>query len=306
MTTGMAPVRSRKAKVVQGALCMAALLFATCLCGCAARGYLSSDRLPYDKLAFPYANTQLKTSATLDVLNLARAPEYQFEQGAADELLLTQSDTAVAFSGRSPDGRKFWLTMVVFDEYRLTATRKYFFLVDERAETAPAAKTQLFVPPRKGLVFDSEFVVDPEILTTPYATEEAQKIATVRWLAERFQKDMTALVGRSDAPARGSALLSTAGMMMRQTFTGLLVDLDKSPGLAQKLADAGGVEFPHISMDKGRVRLLIQNDLAATTLRVHFPLPPLPTDGRESEGVGWTGGLTAPTPKDRTREGARP
>ncbi len=277
MTTGRPRAIRRKAKVVRGALRLPALLFATCLCGCAARGYLVSDRLPYAKLAFPYAHTQLKTSATLDVLNLGRAPDYQFGRGAAEELLLTQSETAVAFSGRSPDGRKFWLTMVVFDEFRLTATRKYFFLVDEQAETAPAAKTQAFLPPRKGLVFDSEFVVDPQILTTPYATQEAQKIAMVRWLAEQFQKDMTALVGGSGAPARGSALLSTAGMMMRQTFTGLLVELDKSPGLAQVLADPQGMEFPHISMNKGRARLLTQNDLAAMTLRVNFPLPSLPT-----------------------------
>jgi len=276
MTTGRPRIIRRKAQAVRRILCMAAFLFAICLCGCAARGYVSPGRLPYAKLAFPYANTQLKTSATLDVLNLARAPEYQFERGTADELLLTQSDTAVAFSGRTPDRRKFWLTMVVFDEYRLTATRKYFFLVDERAETAPAAKKQYFLPPRKGLVFDSEFVVGPEILTTPYATEEAQKVAMVRWLAEQFQKDMTALVGSSDAPARGSSLLSTSGMMMRQTFTGLLVELDRSPGLARSLADARGMEFPHISMNKGRARLLTQNDLAAMTLRVNFPLPPLP------------------------------
>jgi len=275
MTTGRPRIIRRKATAAQGILCIVALLFATCLCGCAAQGYLSPDRLPYAKLAFPYASTQLRTSASLDVLNLARAPEYQFDRDKADELLLTQSDTAVAFSGRSKDKRKSWLTLVVFDEYRLTATRKYFFLVDERAETAPAANKRYFLPPRKGLVFDSEFVIDPEILTTPYATEETQKVATIRWLAEQFQKDMTALLGSYDVPARGAAQLSTAGMMMRQTFTGLLVELDKSPGLAQTLADEHGMEFPHISMNKGRARLIARDDLAALTLRVNFPMPPL-------------------------------
>jgi len=298
MTTGRPRIIRRKAKAVRGILCMAALLFAICLSGCGVMGYLPPERLPYARLVYPYVNTQLKTSATLDVLNLARASEYQFERGtanelptwaqlhdiqaehqfalAADEVLLTQSDTAVAFSGRSKDRRKSWLTMVVFDEYRLTAKRKYFFLVDERAETVPTQPGRYLVPPRKGLVFDSQFVVDPEILTTPYATQEAQKVAMVRWLADQFQKDMTALVGSSDAPARGSALLSISGMMMRQTFTGLLVELDKSPGLAQTLADAQGMEFPHISMNKGRARLLVQDDLAAMTLRVNFPLDPLP------------------------------
>lgn len=303
MTTGRPRIIRRKAKAVRGVLCMAALLFATCLSGCGALSYLPPERLPYARLAFPYAHVQLKTSATLDVLNLARAPEYQLDRGATDELLLTQSDTAVAFSGRSKDKRKSWFTLVVFDEYRLTAKRKYFFLADEQAETVPTQPGQYLVPPRKGLVFDAQFVVDPEILTTPYATQEAQKVAMVRWLAEQFQKDMTALLGGSDTPARGSTVLSTSGMMMRQTFTGLLAELGKSPGLAQMLADESGMEFPHVSMDKGRARLLAQDDVGAATIRVNFPLDPLQTPGG-SEGVGWTG-LAAPASGDRARKGAR-
>lgn len=275
MTTGRPPIIRRQARAARRILCMAALLFAIVLSGCAARGYLPPERLPYAKLAFPYTHTQLKTSATLDVLNLGRAPEYQFKQGA-DELLLTQSDTAIAFSGRSTDGRKSWLTLVVFDEFRLTAKRKYFFLVDEQAEAVPTQPGRILVPPRKGLVFDSQFVVDPELTTTPYATQEAQKIAMLRWLAEQFQRDMTALVGGSGAPARGSEQLSISAMMMRQTFTGLLIELDKSPGLAQMLANAAGLEFPHISMNKGRARLLVHDDLATLTLRVNFPMDPLP------------------------------
>jgi hypothetical protein len=257
---------------------MAALLFAAALSGCTALGYLPPQRLPYTKLVFPYENTQLKISTTLDVLNAAKSPAYQFEKcDKAEELLLTQSDTAVAFSGRSADRRRWWVTLVVFDEYRLTAKRKYFFLVDEKAETAPMHTRDYLIPPRKGLAFDGQFVVDTEILTTPYATEDAQKVAMIRRLAEQFQTDVAALIGGSKAPARGSTLIPTAAMMMRQTFTGLLTELDKSPGLAQLLADPRGMEFPHVSMDKGHVRLLTQDDLATMTLRVNFPLEPLPT-----------------------------
>ena len=252
----------------RGALCMAALLFAAVLSGC-------GTPPPYAKLVFPYENTRLKASTTLDVLNSAKSPAYQFTASdKVEELLLTQSDTAVAFSGRSADSRRWWVTIVVFDEYRLTATRKYFFLVDEKAGTTPAPSATYLIPPRKGLVFDAQFVVDTEILTTPYATDDAQKVAMIRRLAEQFQKDVAALTGGSDAPARGSSLIPTAATMMRQTFTGLLVELQKSPGLAQNLAESRGIEFPHISMNKGRVRLLTQNDLAAMTLRVNFPLPP--------------------------------
>jgi len=263
MTTGTPRARS--------ALGMAALLFAALLSGCGAQP-------PYTKLVFPYEHTQLKVSTTLDVLNAAKSPAYQFTGfDNVEELLLTQSDTAVAFSGRRADGRRWWVTLVVFDEYRLTATRKYFILVDEKAETSPTHSPTYLLPPRKGLVFDAEFIVDTEILTTPYATEDAQKVAMIRRLAEQFQKDAAALVGGSDTPARGSSLISTAAMMTHQTFTGLLVELQKSPGLAQNLADSRGIEFPHISMNKGRVRLLTQDDLATMTLRVNFPLPPLAT-----------------------------
>ena len=255
----------------RGALCMAALLFTAFLSGCGATP-------PNAKLVFPYEHTQLKVSTTLDVLNAAKSPAYQFTGfDNAEELLLTQSDTAVAFSGRRADGRRWWVTIVVFDEYRLTATRKYFILVDEKAGTTPTHFPTYLVPPRKGLVFDAQFVVDTEILTTPYATEDAQKVAMIRRLAEQFQKDAEALVGGSDVPARGSSLIPTAAMMMRQTLTGLLVELQKSPGLAQNLAASRGVEFPHISMNKGRVRLLTRDDLAAMTLRVNLPMPSLAT-----------------------------
>ncbi|MBN1508564.1 MAG: hypothetical protein JW955_17070 [Sedimentisphaerales bacterium] len=276
MTSVRRPPIRREAGTARAILYIGTLLFAAAVSGCSTLEYVQAEYLPYEKLAFPYDHTHLKTSATLDVLNLARAPEYQLPQGKVEEVLLTQSDTAVAFSGRNKDRRKSWVTLVVFDEYRLTAKRKYFFLVDERAEAAPDSNDELLIPQKPGVVFDSEFVIDPEILTTPYATEEAQRAAMVRWLTEQYQKDVTALMGSFGAPARGSAVIATAAMMMRQTFTGLLVELDKSPGLAGKLADAKGVEFPHMSMKKGRARLLTHADLAALTLRVNFPMPPLP------------------------------
>ena len=81
MTTGMPRMRSREAKAVQGVLCMAALLFATVLSGC-------TVRLPYTKLVFPYENTQLKTSTTLDVLNAAKSPAYQFERLEAEGVFI--------------------------------------------------------------------------------------------------------------------------------------------------------------------------------------------------------------------------
>ena len=248
----------------RGILCMAALLFFFFLSGCGGLNLLPSQALPYDKLAIPYAATELGRSTTLDVLNLARESRYQFDDKQVEGVLLTQSDTVIAYSGRSADERKTWLNMLVFHEYRMTAGRKYFFCIDERARAFPR---------RKGILFDCRFVIDPEILTTPYATEEAQKIALVRWLAEQFERDLAGLVGHPLDPAQGSEIVLVSGMMVHQTFAGLLVELDESPGLAGHLGNKRGIPFPHLSLNEGRVRLRIDNNVAEITIRVNLPMP---------------------------------
>jgi len=264
--------RSRRAQVVRATLVMTALLFAAVGSGCS---YVRSDKLPYAKLALPYDRTQLKSTTSLDVLSLARDPDYQFQPSEAEPVLLTQSDAIVAYSGRSADGRKTWLDMIAFDGSRLTAARKYFFCIDERATTDPSRPKHHFLLPRRGLLFDSEFAIDPELLTTPYATEEAQKIAIVKWLAARFQDDVTILVGSPKAPAQGNEQVILSGMMVNQVFQGILVELTQSPGLAKNLATGQGVPFPHASLGTGRLRLLVENDTAVMTIRVNLSLTPL-------------------------------
>lgn len=269
MTIARPQTRSRRAHAGRAMQCIAALLFATVICGC------SSDKLPYAKLALPYDHTQLKSTTSLEVLNVARAPEYQFAPADADPVLLTQSDTVVAYSGRSADGRKTWLDLVAFDEIRMAAARKYFFCLDEHATTDPSRSGHRLFPARKGILFDSEFIIDPEVLTTPYATDEAQKTAILKWLTERFKNDATALVGSPKNPAQGNEQVTACAMMVNQLFQGILVKLAKSPGLAKNLATDQGIEFPHASLGPGRLRLLVQNDTATVTIRVNFPLPPL-------------------------------
>ena len=280
MTTDRPRTIRRKARAVRGIPCLAALLLTAALAGCAPESYMWPDELPYAKLAAPYNATTLKASTTLDVLNVAQDPAQQVRRKDVEAVLLTQGDTAVAYSGRSKDGQKTWLNVVVFDEYRMTAKRKYFIYVDERAQTAPGHEVWYLpwfvLPPRAAVFFDSEFTVDPEILTTPYATEEAQRIAVVRWLAEQFANDVAALMGGPNKPTQGNEYILTSGMMVRQVFQGALTELDKSPDLAKNLSDEQGIEFPHLSLTSGRLRLLVDNDVAATTMRVNLPLAPLP------------------------------
>ena len=225
MTIAGSHAAARKALAARTTLCMAALLFASALCGC---GGLRRPKLPYDKLATPYAATQLGRSTSLEVLNVARDPAYQFPQDKVEQVLLTQGDTAISYSGRSADTRKTWLNLIAFDEYRMTARRKYFFCIDERAKRVPGSNRMLF-PSRPGILFDAQFVIDTEVLTTPYATAEAQQIAILQWLAGQFSRDVAALVGNPADPAQGSEAILLSGAMVNQVFQGVLVELDKSP-----------------------------------------------------------------------------
>jgi len=263
---------SPRARVARVSLVMAALLSAFALPGCGGREYLR-PRLPYNQLSIPYAATQIGRSTSLEVLNVAREKAYQFDPKQVEQALLTQGDTVLAYSGRSIDSLKTWLNLVAFDEYRMTARRKYFFCADERAERAPDGSGKLLFPPRKGILFDAQFVIDPEVLTTPYATEEAQRIAILRWLAGQLDRDVTSLVGDAKRPAQGSDAVTLSGMMAGQVFQGLLAQFDKSPGLAKNLAEERGVAFPHMNLGEGRIRLVTQNDLGAVQIRVNLPMP---------------------------------
>jgi hypothetical protein len=266
------PPRGRYAQAVRVTLVITALLFTAIASGCSSSG---SDKLPYARLALPYDHTQLKSTTSLEVLNLAHDPACQFPPSEAEPVLLTQSDTIIAYSGRSANRLKTWLDMIVFDELRMTAGRKYFFCIDERATTDPSRPGHRWLVPRRGLLFDSECLVDPEVLTTPYATEEAQKIAIVKWLAERFKNDVTALIGRPKAPAQGNEQIAVSGMMVNQVFQGILTELARSSGLAKDLGTDQGIQFPHASLGEGRLRLLANNDTAVVTIRVNLPLTPL-------------------------------
>ncbi len=264
--------RRNRTGLAHAALRLAALWFFSGLCGCAALSYIPPEQLPYAKLADPYTRTQLKTSTTLDVLSLAQAPSYQFDPDSVGKLLLSQSDTAAALTGQSKNGLKSWVNIIVFDEYRLTARRKYFFCSDERATVSATDPKHYLIPPRKGLLFDAELVLDPQLRTTPYATEETRQLAVIRWLAEQVNADVRALTGSDEKPAHANELVALAGMMMNQVFRGILIELDKSPGLTRSLGEPRGVAFPHVSLDTGHIQMLVRDDVATVKIRVNLPM----------------------------------
>ncbi len=240
-----------------------------CLAGCS-----SSDQLSYARLAWPYYQTRLGASSTLDVLAQMEAPEYKFAPEQIDVQLLNQSDTAVASSGRSADGYKMWVNIVVFDKRRMTATRKYFFCSDERSREATKPSPAALFGHNKGLMFDAQLLLDPKIATTPYTTEEARRIAILRWASEQFTTDVRGLTNQAKEPTQINELVATAGLMMNQTFQGIMLAMTKSPAFARNLNDKAGVAFPHMSLGEGRVQMLATDNAVALKIRVNLPLTP--------------------------------
>jgi hypothetical protein len=84
------------------------------------------------------------------------------------------------------------------------------------------------------------------------------------------------LTGRATATTGADERVSTAGVMMNQVFQGVLAELDKSAALARNLSDVQGIEFPHISLGKGRIRMVVTDEIATVTIRVNLPMAPLP------------------------------
>ena len=89
--------------------------------------FLTPEGKPSEKEAFQsYYQTELKTSTTADVLVMINLPKYE---------TLSQSTSVIASAGEKKKGYKTWMKMVAFDENKLTAERKYLFMIDEKPKS---------------------------------------------------------------------------------------------------------------------------------------------------------------------------
>jgi hypothetical protein len=216
-----------------------ALLCFCVLCGCSTGEYLEPLVPPHDKeLSASYHQTKLKESNSADVLTTIHNPTYE---------LLSQSKSVVASQGLKKKGHKLWFNMVAFDENELTAKRKYFFLVDEKAKS-------LLILPGRRLIFDSEMVLEAKVLDEPYANENARRIAILRQVKENIRRDI-------DEVAPDNKWLGICGMLINQTLETVLQKLDESPVLASKLSDANGFGFDHITLGRGNIVMNVTDDI---------------------------------------------
>lgn len=227
-----------------------------------------TGRLDYERLSAIYDQTQVNASSTLDVLGMLRSPAYELGPKFAGTQLLSKGDTIIASSAQTKDAYKTWFNLVVFDERTMTAERKYFFLIDEKARVAPTKPKRYLIVPGRGLMFDSEMALESVMLDKPYATEEARQIAILRRVAENFSKDINELRQDAGEPGQGNEMLDVSAMIMNQAFETVLLELDRSPALAAKLTDAAGVSFDHINFDKGAIRMIVEEGIATVKIRL--------------------------------------
>lgn len=246
------------------ALCFYAGLFIVIhLAGCSAgsSSAVSKNRYPVqEELSAPYDRIVLKESLTLDALPKIRRSQNGSGSPLAETETVSHSDRVVASLGQSPDGYSTWFNMVTFHQYRLNVIRKYFFAVEDRAGSLRAR-------PRRGLRLECEMVLDKGTLDKSSTSENAERIAILRYVLEYIHKDINELGGDVDVPGQYNKQLDVCGMLINQMFETVLVNLESSPILAASLNQAGGVEFDHINFNKGTVQMLVADDTVSVRAR---------------------------------------
>jgi hypothetical protein len=257
-------VRSRKSEVYFPFFVLCILFSMLTLCGCSSviSPYVISkhQELPYDvNLSDSYYKIELEKSGALDVLPVIHKP---------DSELLSQSRSVVASLGQDEDGYKNWFNMVAFDEVKLTAKRKYFFLVDEKVRRLPGRRRGFLIEPKRGLMFDSQMVLEKLKIDKPLMSEDTVQIAQLRQVLKNLHKDIGELSQGVDATVSDNKMLTISGMLLNQVFETVLYTLDRSPGLAGKLSDSGGVEFDHISFGKGIIRMVVEDGIVTVKIRL--------------------------------------
>jgi hypothetical protein len=229
------------------------LIAAVSLCfmmsGCAAfvgpgRRSVSVNDVPiFDR----YYLTNLKQSNSADIIGAIATDGTE---------LMSQSQSVIASWKEEKKGYVFWFNMVAFDEEDLSAARKYCLVFDEKA-----TQGFWFIFPIQKLRFEAAMVLGKEILDEPYANENEKRIAVMKEILAQFTSD-------SEQLTADSSVLSSSSMLVKQTINTMLNKLAVSPAIADKLDDLAGLQFDHITLGKGRVRMLIEGDVVKFKVKI--------------------------------------
>lgn len=216
------------------------MILACCVLTTGCQNISKQDQNVFDR----YYLTTLKWSKSADVLPML----------AKDRELTSQSESVVASWDQQKNNARIWFNMVTFDEEQLSAVRKYAFMMDERAKG-------YYIFPTQKIRFDSSIVVPADVLSEPYANENVKRIAIVKQIQRSFIDDASQI--KTD-----SKTFSTADMMTQQVLNHIIQKLNSSPALAARLSDFEGMEFDHMNFNKGRVRLVIEDDIAKIKVKI--------------------------------------
>jgi hypothetical protein len=225
----------------------AKLLIVLCLCALCGCSYVQQFAASpsEEEISTAYRQTTLKESTSADVLEAITKPE-----GG----LISQSKSVIATQGTNKEGYKLWFDMVTFDENKLTAKRKSYFIIDEKKES-------LLVWPRRKLDFNAEMIIEPKVLNEPYANENAKRVAILKQVAEDMKKDVAEV-------SPDNRKIAICGGLVNQTLGTVLYRLEESPVLASKMCDPNGFEFDHMTLGKGKITMNVTNDIADVNVKL--------------------------------------
>jgi len=228
-------------------LLLSAVVFSYWLIGgCAAIEFLTPSGAPSrEQLIENYNKVELGRSSASDVLSVINLPKYE---------LLSQSQKVIASTGKKKKGYAQWFKLVAFDENAAAARRKYFFIVDEKPKA-------LFAEPWARAEFYSDIILEKEVLDKPYANENSSRIAILKHFLTTFHKDI-------DEVTSDNELFPTCRGLVNQGLNAALQKLKASPAEAAKLDKRNGLEFEHISFDKGRIRMTIDRDILTLEMKL--------------------------------------
>jgi hypothetical protein len=103
--------------------------------------------------------------------------------------------------------------------------------------------------------------LESEVLEEPYANENARRIAVLKQVLANARKDI-------DEVSSDNKMLDVGGMLINQALETVLVKLDSSPVLATRLSEPAGVDFSHINLGRGKIQMLVENDIVKVKMRL--------------------------------------
>ena len=230
-------------KAAKAGLVLCGLLF--CLSGCVALDvveFVNPEGPPDPNSTLDgYHSLVMNQSTSGQALTAIYLPEY--------ELLSQSKNVIVSVGQKKHKGFKTWFKMVAFDELSQAAERKYLFIVDERPK-------YLFTSPWEMAILDCQVVIPAQVQARPYGNINAKRIAVLESILENFRKDFSEV-------KRDNKELTTRGMMVNQSLETVLVLLRESPAMAEYLDDEEGLMFQHINMDRGRIKMVIEDEIVS-------------------------------------------